>query len=128
MTQKLIIHGRLPGYNQLNTGHWAARNRIKQHSMKLVGWHIKAQKIKPVIGKATVTIRCYESDRRRDPSNVRAGAEKILLDSLQECGIIRDDNARWLTDTPATVEYDKANPRVEIVIDGQTEFEMEINK
>ena len=117
MAQQFTIPGRLSGYNELNTGHWYARNKLKRDNMERVGWYIKVYGIKPVTGKAMVTIRCYEPTKRRDKSNVRAGAEKLVLDSLQECGIIRNDNWKWLHDKPATVEYDK-NARVEVEIEG----------
>lgn len=110
------IPGRLPGYNELNV-HWAKRQKIKQDAMDLVGWHILAQGIQRYKDKVTVGIRCYEPNKRRDPSNVRAGAEKVILDALQNMGIIRNDNWRWLEDKPATVEVDPQNPHIEIQID-----------
>ena len=116
MTQRLTIPGRLPGYNDLTTGHWATDYRSKSEAMDIIGWEIKRKGISPVAGKAVITIRCYERNRRRDPSNVRAGAEKVILDALQSMGIIQNDNWRWLTDVPATVEVDRGNPRVEIEI------------
>lgn len=70
----------------------------------------------PISGAAKVEIVLYEPSRRRDASNARAGAEKICLDALKECGIIVDDSPKWLEDVPARVEYDKANPRIEITI------------
>ena len=117
MTQHLTIPGRLPGFNELTAGHWATRHRVKSEAMELVGWEIKRQRIKPVQGKAVITIRCFEPTRKRDPSNVRAGAEKVILDALQSCGIIKNDNWQWLADTPATVEVDRKNSRVEIWIE-----------
>lgn len=116
MKQHLTIPGRLPGWNQLNTGRRWADRAAKKDAMELVGWEIRRQHIKPVNSKAIVKITCYEQDRRRDPSNVRAGAEKIILDALQNCGIIRNDNWHWLADTPAVVEYDRQRPRIEIEI------------
>ena len=117
MMQYLIIPGRLPGWNQLNTGRRWADRATKQEAMDIVGWEIKRQHIKPVSGKAVIKITCHEANKKRDPSNVRAGAEKVILDALQKCGIIRNDNWRWLLDAPAAVEYDKKNPRVEIKIE-----------
>lgn len=117
MAQELIIPGRLPGYNELTTGHWARRNRVKRVSMDIVTWEIMRQDIQPVSGKAIVQITCYEPSRKRDPSNVRSGAEKIILDALQNSGIIRNDNWRWLEDKPSMVEYDKHQPRVDVRIE-----------
>lgn len=113
--QILTIPGRLPGYNELTTGHWSTCNRIKQDAMSMIGWLIISQKIKPV-GRAVIKIICYEPNKKRDPSNVRAGAEKVILDQLQKSGIIKNDNWRWLADRPATVDIDRKNPRVVVEI------------
>lgn len=116
MKQTLIIKGRLPGYNEMHTGHWAKRYRIKDEAMELIGWEIIRQRIKSLNGKAKVHITCYEPNKRRDPSNVRAGAEKVILDQLQNSGIITQDNWAGLADTPAVIKLDRKNPRVEIVL------------
>lgn len=115
MMQRLIIPGRLPGWNEMNTGIWRNDRKVKNDAMEIIGWEIKRQKIKPV-GRASIKIICYEPNMRRDPSNVRAGAEKCLLDQLQSSGIIKNDNWKWLNDTPASVELDRVRPRIEIEI------------
>lgn len=113
---KIIIPGRLPGYNELTQGHWRKCHRIKTDAMDTVIVCVRAASAKPVEGMATVTIKCYEPNLKRDPSNVRAGAEKVILDALQNCGIIRNDNWRWLEDAPTTVKLDRQRPRVEIEV------------
>ena len=114
--QTLVIPGSLPGFNQLTEGHWSKQRKKKAEAVALVNWLVLAQKIKPVAGKALVRIICYEPDKRRDPSNVRAGTEKVILDALQNAGIIRNDNWKWLSDTPAEVLLDRKNPRIEVTI------------
>ena len=113
---KFTVLHRLPGYNELHKGHWAARQRIKNDAMDCVVWYAKRARLQPASGKVCVKITCYEPNRKRDPSNVRAGAEKIILDALQNCGIIKNDNWAMLEDCPAQVYYDSANPRVEVEI------------
>jgi len=44
--QHLIVPGRLPGWNQLNTGRRWADRATKQEAMDIVGWEIKRQHIK----------------------------------------------------------------------------------
>lgn len=112
----ITIPGRLPGYNELTHGHWAKCQKIKDDAMKVVGKSVMAARVQPVRGKTLVRITCYEPNRMRDPSNVRSGAEKIILDALQNQGIIRNDNWRWLEDEPARVGLDRKNPRVEVEI------------
>lgn len=116
MTQSFTIPGRLPGYNELTRGSWQKGHGVKSKAMDTVGWIIKGRYLRPVVGKAQIEIRCFEPNKKRDPSNVRSGAEKIILDALQIQGIIKNDNWRWLHDTPAVVEIDRQNPRVEVKI------------
>ncbi|MDL2254425.1 RusA family crossover junction endodeoxyribonuclease, partial [Ruminococcaceae bacterium OttesenSCG-928-I18] len=80
------IPGRLPGYNELTVGHWAARGRVKQAAKDKVAVYIRQTRIQPIAGKVTVEIRCYEPNRRRDCDNVTSGAAKVILDALQACG------------------------------------------
>lgn len=119
MTQTLIIPGRLPGWNELNTGIWRNDRKVKNEAMELVGWEVIRQKIKPV-GRASIKITCYEPNKRRDPSNVRAGAEKVILDQLQNSGIIRNDNWQWLHDTPPAVQLDREKPRTIVEVEETT--------
>lgn len=113
--QTLIIKGRLAGYNELQAHHFTSY-KLKKSEMERVGWLCKAQGIKPVEGKARVEIICYEPNKMRDPSNVRSGAEKIILDALQNMKIIKNDNWKWLKDTPTAVELDRKDPRIEVIL------------
>ena len=110
---KFTIPGKLPGYNELTKGHHMTRYRIKHEAMETVMWCAKG--IKPV-ERCEIRITCFEPNKRRDPSNVRAGAEKVILDALQNMGIIRNDNWQWLEDCPAVVKYDPENQRIEIEV------------
>lgn len=116
MEAKFTIQGRLPGYNELTHGHWASCQRIKNVAMETVGWAAEAAKIKPVRGRVKVTIRCYEPNRRRDDDNVTSGASKVILDALQNCGILSGDGQKYVRCIKRPVEVDKANPRVEVEI------------
>ena len=65
-------------------------------------------------GPCTVALTAYEPDRRRDPDNVLAGARKIILDALQQAGVIAGDG--WRHIAPPFVErwdVDARNPRVD---------------
>lgn len=113
---RFTIPGRLPGYNELNHGHWAARQRVKSEAMNKVGWTAKATKLKPIRSKVNIKIRCYEPNRRRDDDNVTSGASKVILDALQNCGIILGDGQKYVRCTKYPVEVDKENPRVEVTV------------
>lgn len=113
---QFTVPGRLPGYNELGAGHWARRGRIKREAMEAVGWIIKANGIQPITSKVQVEIRCYEQNRRRDDDNVTSGASKIILDALQNIGILKGDGQKYVRCVKHPVEVDCENPRIEITI------------
>ena len=117
--QKLVIKGRLPNLNDIlknSTTHWAVAFRKKKESMELVEWYVRQQKIKPV-GKAQITITCYEPNLKRDEDNVLAGACKIILDALQRAKIIEGDGRKYIELVTNPVKIDRANPRIEVKIE-----------
>ena len=66
------------------------------------------------INKCKMTVVYYFKDRRRhDPSNY----DKILLDCLVEANVITDDNYSVITEFTTIGDYDKNNPRTEIIIE-----------
>lgn len=66
------------------------------------------------IEKCKIIIIYYFKDRRRhDPSNY----DKMILDGLVEANIIADDNYGVITEFTTKGDYDKNNPRTEIVIE-----------
>lgn len=115
MRQEFVIEGRLPGYNQLKGRCWQAAARTKNEAMETVinyAWHIK-----PISKKATITIHCFEPDRRRDPDNVQSGANKVILDALQRCWKLPNDNRRWVRLVQPAVDVDREHPRIEVIIE-----------
>ena len=59
----------------------------------------------------------YEADHRRDWSNCFSTFVKFFEDSLQECGVILNDNQRFIKGFTAEFEVDGVNPRTEIEIE-----------
>ncbi len=114
--QKLIIPGKLPGLNDLLHGHWASRSKTKAEAMKVVGWCCKEQKIAQVGKFATAEIRCYEPNAKRDDDNVTGGAAKIILDALQNMGILAGDGRKYLRCVKHPADIDRNNPRIEVTI------------
>lgn len=115
--QRFIIPGRLPGYNQLKGSCWQQSMGIKRKAMQEVQIHAAIAKLKPVSGKVTVAITCYEKDNRRDDDNVMFGASKIILDALQGMGVLKNDNRKCVKHIPHPVQVDRKNPRIEVEID-----------
>lgn len=116
MTQTFTIPGRLPGYNELHMHPWQVARRVKQEAMDAVIWAVKAAKIKPINGRCVVKICCYEPNARRDVDNVKAGANKAILDALQQAGILAGDGQKYVADVQTTVEVARENARVEVEI------------
>lgn len=113
---KFIINGRLPGYNELNKGHWAKRHKIKQDAMTdVVSW-ARVANIKPVKRKVRVEIQCFEPNLKRDDDNVTSGASKVILDALQNCGILQGDGQKYVQCVKHPVQLDRNNPRIEVTI------------
>ena len=117
MKQSFIITGRLPGYNELKARCWQESARCKAEAMREVQIAAMAARIRPVRGLVTVTISCYEPNARRDVDNVTSGAGKVILDALQEIGVLQGDGRKYIAQViyPA-VEIDRKNPRVEVEI------------
>lgn len=119
MGQRLIVHGQLPGRNELikaDRRHWAEGGKLKKQATDLVAWEAAIQHIKPV-GKCHITIQCFEPDMRRDSDNVQTGAVKPILDGLKLAGVIKDDSRKYVRLTMLPVEIDRENPRVEVWIE-----------
>ena len=116
--QSFVIPGRLPGYNELNKSGWGNNYRVKTKALELVEWYIKVAPfgITPVSEKITVEIRCFEPNARRDDDNVTSGASKIILDALQQMGIIKGDGQRYVQCIKHPVEVDRENPRIEVTL------------
>lgn len=116
-----IIDGRLIGINEIinaaRTNKFGSASQ-KKSEMKRVSYSIKKYPIrdkvfdKPVI----VEIIAYEPDKRRDVDNILGGINKIVLDSIVECGIIPDDSQKYVHRIIGDVRVDKKNPRIEVYL------------
>ena len=117
--QRFLIEGRLPGYNELHQQPWYKSRRIKQEAMDRVKWYARTAGISKIQGRCTVTITCYEPNARRDVDNVTSGASKVILDALQQLGVLKGDGRKYVAQVicPA-VEIDRTYPRVEVEING----------
>ena len=112
------IPGRLPGLNELvGNSHWATYARKKKVNGEMVMACIMFHRLKPIKGKARVTITCYEPNARRDEDNIISGAGKIILDALKKTGIIHDDSQKWCHVVHNPVEVDRDNPRIVVEVE-----------
>ncbi len=61
----------------------------------------------------------YYKNKASDASNVISGIEKVLLDGLQEIGLVTNDNVQFHLGSSWSVGgEDKLMPRVQITIRG----------
>ena len=68
---------------------------------------------KPVV----IHYHYFEENRKRDLGNVHAPCQKFVEDALQECGVIKNDNQRFVVGFTATFDVDKNNPRVVVELE-----------
>ena len=117
MKQQFTVSGRLPGYNELKARCWQEAARRKAEAMREVQLAAMIARIRPVRSQVTVTISCYEPNARRDVDNVTSGAGKVILDALQEIGVLQGDGRKYIAQVIySAVEVDRKNPRVEVEI------------
>lgn len=117
MTQHFTVDGRLPGYNELKAQNWQASYRLKKEAMERVSVFIRAAKTEPVKGKIVFRLQCFEPNMKRDEDNVMFGACKIILDALQQLGILPNDNRRWVRLDLLPVRVDRERPRIEVTLE-----------
>lgn len=68
---------------------------------------------KPVI----IHYHYFEINDNRDVGNIHAPCQKFTEDALQDCGVIVNDNQKYVKGFTASFSIDKENPRVEITIE-----------
>ena len=117
----LIIHGRLPGLNDLieaeRRNKYAGAN-LKKQAEKVVRAHIREQ-LPGYRPKTPVKLHyyIYERNRRRDLDNVFSLCAKILQDSLVKEGIIDNDGWEYICGFTAQFFVDNEFPRIEVEIE-----------
>lgn len=77
---------------------------------------IKKYEIEPLQRLTDIEVRFYEKDARRDKDNIASGGFKMILDSLQHAGILRNDGWKELGRITPTFKIDKNRPRVEVIL------------
>lgn len=55
--------------------------------------------------------------KKRDYMNIFAFADKVIEDSLKNCGVIKDDGPEYVLNTTHTFEYTTGQPAIYIAIE-----------
>ena len=111
--QTLIIEGELPSENEIIAAQvpkfragkrWVSNySEWKKSKTQEIVLAIRAQRIVPVVHyPIIISFVFYTKDRRKNPDNILAGANKFILDALQAAGIIRNDGWKELVDCDGT--------------------------
>ena len=120
LSQRVLINLktlRFPSLNEMYGGNHFVRAKIK----KTFGIALKAifrRGFRPV-DQYPFSIRFdwYFPDLRTDPDNRAGVGQKIVLDSLQDAGIIRNDTLKDVTYISHSFSLDRKNPRLIIRLD-----------
>lgn len=102
--------------NWYRNAHYQVSNKVKGEYHKLIT--AKLGQIKEKITKGyEIHYRYYYKSVVSDLTNVTSVIDKFLNDSLQELGIVENDNVKYLRKIVCEVGgQDKENPRLEIEI------------
>lgn len=104
---KIEIPMKLPSLN--NYINECRKNRFAGSTMKKqvqsdIGWYIN--KLPTFDRPIKIHFTWMEANRKRDLDNVAFG-KKFILDAMQECGKLENDNRRWVTGFTDSFEYGK---------------------
>ena len=102
--------------HQHSKGHWQAKSQATSKARKEAFWVAKQSWTGKPLESATVDYGFFVPDRRsRDAANL-VGACKAYIDGLVDAGVFVDDCWERLAIGVVSVEVDRDNARVEIVI------------
>lgn len=100
---------------------WSHLSNIEMNALKmkwdgLISWLVNTSNYQDLkIEKCSLTITYYYGTKhRRDNDN---SVPKLILDSLVKCGMLVDDDYMHLNPLIIYGNYDKTNPRTEILIE-----------
>ena len=113
------IQGRLVGMNEIIGA--ARNNRFgsasqKKSQMQIVTDAIQADEVFRKLRfekKVNIYVSFIEKSSRRDIDNITS-ANKFILDSIVNYGILIDDSQKYVTKIVSEVFVDKENPRIEV--------------
>ena len=110
------IPGRLPGLNSIIASSRTNYHKANSEKRKAQSYVRLFLPKKRITKSCEIRMTCYEPSERRDVDNVIAGACKVILDEMVHCGILANDNRRWVKQIHSLVYTDKQNPRIEVEV------------
>ena len=128
MEHSVVIKGKYYGKDNVFPGlndyiHSCSRHPQVGAKMKRDYQLIASNAIRLQLGKLAIPnpVRIhyvfYEATEKRDPSNIASFFVKVFEDALQQCGVLKNDNWRYLKGYSQEFYIDRKNPRVEVTIE-----------
>ena len=117
---RIVIPGRFPGLNKFidanrrKHGNFSMGNHIKQRDQKIICQFLPSVRFKKRI---FIEYNFFEPNTRRDKDNISGYFHKVFQDALVQKGCIENDGWRNIRGMADYFEVDKANPRIEVVIE-----------
>lgn len=114
----LVVHKKTGGFPLTMNArmHHYPKAKLVAQIREAVGWHAKGLRIPP---QQHVTVwLCYApaSHRTIDGPNL-AATSKPAIDALQDVGIVKGDDARWVEEKPVRLVYDTGPRRAWLVVE-----------
>lgn len=110
------IPGRLPSLNEMireARGSKFAAARTKKDMTDMCGWEAKRQHVPPMQVPIILSVLWVEKDMKRDIDNIAFGT-KYILDSLQDVGVIANDNWKCVQGLVHRFAVDSKNPHIRV--------------
>lgn len=127
MEHKVIIKGKYYGKDNVFPGlndyihscgkHPQVGAKMKRDYQTIAANAIRVQlKRLIILNPVRIHYTFYEATEKRDPSNVASFFVKVFEDALQQCGVLKNDNWKYLKGYSQEFHIDRNNPRVEVII------------
>lgn len=88
---------------KIQRGRWNKGNQMKQEFQQTLYFYLcKLPELKTPV---SITFVWIEKNKRRDLDNVSAVGRKFILDTLQLCGKLKNDNLNYVVDLHDKVKF-----------------------
>lgn len=116
-TSKKKKKEQLVGLNWYRNAHYQTKDKVKKHYHKLVSEQLSGIK-QAFEREIRVKYQLFYKNPNSDLMNVVSVLDKFLLDALQECNVISNDNMKkYIACNAEVAGKDIENPRLICIID-----------
>ena len=115
LSQEFFVPGPLPGMNDIVRKNYYVYSAMKKQWSRTIATCLQHAKILPM-ERVAVIFTWVERDTRRDPDNILAGGQKLVLDCLVTTGIIPNDGWANIVGLAHNFTIDASNPGVWVIL------------